>query len=118
MRPNLRSSGGARRTARVPRTTSLSAMVVSCFAFLTGRVTLQATSMNLVSVDRLMRQVTYDFAEHGLLHRFGCLFGREPLDLAMFLFWPLLALTRHFQWEDVHFTDQDVAVLKALFVGK
>jgi hypothetical protein len=47
------------------------------------RSMIQATSMNLVQGDSLMRQAFYDFAQHGLLHRFGCFFGREPLDLAM-----------------------------------
>ncbi len=33
-------------------------------------------------------------------------------------FWPLLALTRHFQGEDVHFTNHNAAALEALLVRK
>jgi hypothetical protein len=72
----------------------------------------------LASVGRFMRQATYNPAQHGLLHRFGCFVSREPLDLALLLFWPLLALPRHLQREHAHFTDHEAAVLKALFISE
>src|SRR6266511_789085 len=51
------------------------------------------------------------------MNRFGCLFNREPLDVTLLFFWPLLALTRHFQREDVYFTDHNAAALEALRAG-
>ena len=72
----------------------------------------------VASVNSFMGQATYDFAKHGFLHRFGCLFRREPLDLALLLFWPFLALPPHSQWEDVHLAHRDAAVFKALLIWK
>jgi len=77
-----------------------------------------ASRFNVASVNSFMRQATYDFAQHGFLHRFGCVFGRQPLDLALLLFWPLLALTPHSQWKDVHLTHRDDTILKALLIWK
>jgi hypothetical protein len=79
---------------------------------------LRRRQFKLASVDRFMRQAAYDLAQHGFAHRFGCFLGSDPLDLAMFLLWPLLALTHHSQWKDTHFTGYDNPVLEALFVGK
>jgi len=77
-----------------------------------------ASRFIVASVNSFMGQATYDFAKHGFLHRFGCLFRRDPLDLALLLFWPLLALPPHFQWEDVHLAHRDATVLKALLIWK
>jgi hypothetical protein len=77
-----------------------------------------ASRFIVASVNSFMGQATYDFAKHGFLHRFGCLFRRDPLDLALLLFWPLLALPPHSQWEDVHLAHRDATVLKALLIWK
>ena len=65
-----------------------------------------------------MPQAKYDFAQHRLLHRFGCFLDGEPLDVALLSFWPLPTLTQHFQWEDAHFADHDAPGPEALFVKK
>jgi hypothetical protein len=72
----------------------------------------------VASVNSFMGQATYDFAKHGFLHRFGCFFRREPLDLALLLFWPLLPLPPHSQWEDVHLAHGDATILKAFLIWK
>jgi hypothetical protein len=65
-----------------------------------------------------MGQAMYDFAKHGFLHRFGCLFRREPLDIALLPFWPFLPLTPHSQCKDVYLTHRDDTILKALLIWK
>jgi hypothetical protein len=68
------------------------------------------------SFGRSAGQVTYDRAQFGLLHRIRCFLGRDPLDLTLAALWPLLSLTAHFQWEDMHLADHKVTGLQALFV--
>jgi hypothetical protein len=63
-------------------------------------------------------QATYDCTQHGLLHRIGGFFGGDPFDVTVPFFWPLLPLAAYLQWKNAHLTDQNVAVLKALFVWK
>lgn len=58
----------------------------------------------------------YDFAQLVFLDRFGCFFGREPLDMALIFFRPLPTLTRYFQWKNAHFTDHDRAVPETFFI--
>ena len=70
------------------------------------------------SINRLVRQATYDLAQQRLLHRFGCIFGREPLDVALRFFRPLPALTLHPERKDVHVTHHDGTVLETLLIRK
>jgi hypothetical protein len=56
------------------------------------------------SFDKFMSQAANNPAQHGLLDDFGCFFDGKPLDLTLRFFWPLPALPRHFQREDVNFT--------------
>ena len=72
----------------------------------------------LSSVARCMCQAPYDRPQHGLLNRFSCFFNREPFHLTLPPLRPLFPLSLYPQRVDVHFTDHNAAVLKALFVWK
>jgi hypothetical protein len=50
--------------------------------------------------------------------RFSCFFNREPFHLTLPPLRPLFPLSLYPQRVDVHFTDHNAAVLKALFVWK
>ena len=74
--------------------------------------------IGLPSVARCMCQAPYDRPQHGLLNRFSCFFNREPFHLTLPPLRPLFPLSLYPQRVDVHFTDHNAAVLKALFVWK
>ena len=82
------------------------------------RVPRRPLRMGLPSVARWTCQAPYDRAQHGLPYRFGCFFDREPFHLTLPPFRPLLPLSLYPQRVNVHFTDHNAAVLKALFVWK
>ena len=77
-----------------------------------------ALRIGLPSVARCRCQAPYDRPQHGLPNCFSCFFNREPFHLTLPPFRPLFPLSLYPQRVDVHFTDHNAAVLKALFVWK
>ena len=67
---------------------------------------------------RDLRPAKYDRAKPSILHRFGGLFDRDPLDVPLILLGPLLPLTGDVQGEDVHVKNCDAPFLEPLFVPK
>src|SRR3954470_10002820 len=65
---------------------------------------------------RDLRPAEYDLAEPSVLHRFGGLFDRDPLDVPLILLGPLLPLTGDVQGEDVHVKNCDAPFLEPLLV--
>ena len=72
----------------------------------------------LPSVARCMCQAPYDRPQHGLLNRFSCFFNREPFHLTLPPLRTVSFVAVPSSRVDVHFTDHNAAVLKALFVWK
>jgi hypothetical protein len=63
-------------------------------------------------------QAPNDCPQFRLPNPFGCLIGRQPLDVALTTFWPLFPLSLHLQWEDLHLAGYHPTTLDAFSVCK